>query len=87
MIIYACWQALTQFQDSIFDLYTASRLKEPVWLNMMTYSTHRVALCHQFLKEFMTAVEKYDTKNTKLWVQNHALHIVLWSLAPLKYTV
>jgi len=56
------------FRSCINDLYTTPRLPQPVWLHMMTYSTHKVALCDHFLREFMQVFEKYDTKSTKLYV-------------------
>ena len=59
-------QALESFRLLFEDLLLAPRLQEPVWLNMMSYSTHRVVLCQVFLQELMLAVEKYDTKSTKL---------------------
>ena len=74
---WRCWlicylslnlQALSVFRSAVFDLYTAPRLSEPVWLNMMCYTSQRVALYQNFLKEFMSVLDKYDTKNTKLWV-------------------
>jgi hypothetical protein len=59
-------EGLQAFRAAFIDLYTTPRLSQPVWLNMMCYTTQRVALCQHFLKEFMTLVDKYDTKSTKL---------------------
>ena len=50
----------------IQDLYTAPRLSEPVWLNMMSFSSYRYILCEKFLHEFMGLVIKHDNKNTNL---------------------
>ena len=62
MGVLSSFQAFELFLLSIGDLYTAPRLLEPVWLNMMTFSTHRVSLCQHFLKELVTAVDKYENK-------------------------
>ena len=56
------FQAFELFRNSIGDLYTAPRLLEPVWLNMMTFSTHRVSLCQRFLKEFVFAIDRYENR-------------------------
>ena len=59
-------EALAVFRDWLRDLYTAPRLSKPVWLSMMTYNRQRVSLCASFLTDFMSAVEKFDTKANKL---------------------
>ncbi|ESO84757.1 hypothetical protein LOTGIDRAFT_236112 [Lottia gigantea] len=61
-------EALEVLRNSIYDLYMAPRLSEPVWLNMMSYSTNRYALCKDFMNDFMSLAAKYDNKNTKFFV-------------------
>lgn len=55
-----------KFKQGIIDLYTAPRLGEPVWLNMMSYPNYRYVLCEKFLKEFVALVGKFDNKNNRL---------------------
>lgn len=61
-------EGVDMFRSCINDLYTTPRLSQPIWLHMMTYSTHKVALCDHFLREFMQVFEKYDTKSTKFFL-------------------
>ena len=60
------FQALEKFCQEVNNLYTAPRLVEPVWLNMMSHTTYKQVLCQHFLKDFIMACEKYDNKNTNL---------------------
>ncbi|KAK6169131.1 hypothetical protein SNE40_020241 [Patella caerulea] len=60
--------ALDVLRNDVYDLYMAPRLSEPVWLNMMSYSTNRYALCKDFMNDFMTLVAKYDNKSTKFFI-------------------
>lgn len=64
------------FRSEICDLYTAPRLSEPVWLNMMSYSSYRYVLCEQFMAEFMSLVSKYENKNTRLWVFSNEFWLI-----------
>jgi len=47
-------QTFESFKQGIIDLYTAPRLSEPVWLNMMSYTSYRYVLCDKFLKDFVS---------------------------------
>ncbi|XP_063076174.1 folliculin-interacting protein 2 isoform X2 [Engraulis encrasicolus] len=51
--VYLCrvMDALGDFRMTIWNLYMAPRISEPVWLTMVSQSTERSALCQRFLKE------------------------------------
>ena len=71
MVYEAEWvvlQALDVFRDAMYDLYMGPRLREPVWLSMMSNVSYRYSLCERFMHEFMFLATKYDNKSTKLWV-------------------
>ena len=59
-------QALHSFRQTVIDLYLAPRIQEPVWLSMMTLTSKKVKLCERFLKEFMVAKDKYESRNNRL---------------------
>ncbi|KAL2098297.1 hypothetical protein ACEWY4_007504 [Coilia grayii] len=51
--VYLCrvMEALGDFRMTIWNLYMAPRISEPVWLTMVSQSAKRSALCQRFLKE------------------------------------
>ncbi|XP_076151600.1 folliculin-interacting protein 2 isoform X1 [Alosa pseudoharengus] len=51
--VYLCrvMEALGDFRMTIWNLYMAPRISEPVWLTMVSQSAERNALCQRFLKE------------------------------------
>lgn len=57
-------QALERFQENVYDLYTAQRIPNPVWLTMVASPTNKTHICDQFLREFSLLIERYDTKST-----------------------
>ncbi|XP_059167121.1 folliculin-interacting protein 2-like isoform X2 [Physella acuta] len=61
-------EALENFRDSIYDLYMAPRLTEPVWLTMMSTTTYKTKLCEKFMDTFVGLVTKFDNKNCKFFV-------------------
>ena len=61
-------EVFEQFCLSVVNLYTAARLPDPVWLNLMCCSTQRVPLCDKFLREFMSVIDKCDTKNSRFFM-------------------
>ncbi|XP_053385365.1 folliculin-interacting protein 2-like isoform X2 [Mercenaria mercenaria] len=69
------------FKRDIADLYTAPRLSEPVWLNMMSYSSYRYMLCDKFLKEFVFLVNKYENKSTNFFMSTLITAVLTHHLA------
>ncbi|KAL5019218.1 hypothetical protein ScPMuIL_004940 [Solemya velum] len=74
-------EAISMFRSEICDLYTAPRLSEPVWLNMMSYSSYRYVLCEQFMAEFMSLVSKYENKNTRFFFSSLITAVLTHHLA------
>uniref|UniRef100_A0A8C5LXD1 Folliculin interacting protein 2 n=1 Tax=Leptobrachium leishanense TaxID=445787 RepID=A0A8C5LXD1_9ANUR len=54
--------ALGQFRESIWNLYSIPRIAEPVWLTMMSNTCEKSQLCEQFLKDF-TFLTEHLNKN------------------------
>lgn len=48
------------------DLYTTPRLSEPVWLSMMSHPSYRYQICETFMKELVSLINKFDSKNNEL---------------------
>lgn len=59
-------QALEIFRGDIMDLYTTPRLSEPVWLSMMSHPSYRYQICETFMKELVSLINKFDSKNNEL---------------------
>uniref|UniRef100_A0A671MK94 Folliculin-interacting protein 2-like n=1 Tax=Sinocyclocheilus anshuiensis TaxID=1608454 RepID=A0A671MK94_9TELE len=51
--VYLCrvMEALGEFRMTVWNLYMAPLISEPVWLSMISQSTERNLLCQRFLKE------------------------------------
>uniref|UniRef100_A0A672K6B6 Folliculin-interacting protein 2-like n=1 Tax=Sinocyclocheilus grahami TaxID=75366 RepID=A0A672K6B6_SINGR len=51
--VYLCrvMEALGEFRMTVWNLYMAPRISQPVWLSMISQSTERNLLCQRFLKE------------------------------------
>lgn len=73
--------AFETFKTNLFDLYTAPRLCEPVWLNMMCFSSYRYMLCERFLKEFVTLVTKLEGKNSNFFMSTVITAVLTHHLA------
>nr|DBA29051.1 TPA: hypothetical protein GDO54_009318 [Pyxicephalus adspersus] len=52
--------ALRQFRETIWNLYCAPRIAEPVWLTMMSNNTEKSQLCQHFLKELSFLIEQLN---------------------------
>ncbi|XP_040274536.1 folliculin-interacting protein 2 isoform X1 [Bufo bufo] len=53
-------EALGQFRETIWSLYCAPRIAEPVWLTMMSSTAEKSQLCQHFLKEFTDLIEQLN---------------------------
>ncbi|XP_013386632.1 folliculin-interacting protein 1 isoform X2 [Lingula anatina] len=80
--VHLVYEAFATFRQEILDLYTAPRICEPVWLTMMATNSYRHAILSQkFLGEFMSLVEKYDTKNTSFFLSSLITAVLTHHLA------
>ncbi|XP_077999462.1 folliculin-interacting protein 1-like isoform X2 [Glandiceps talaboti] len=79
--IQAILQALDVFRNGIFMLYTAPRIQEPVWLNMMVYYNQHGQLANRFLQQFVVAVDQYDSKNSNFFVSRLLTAVLTYHLA------
>ncbi|XP_065110660.1 folliculin-interacting protein 2 isoform X2 [Paramisgurnus dabryanus] len=50
-------EALGEFRMTVWNLYMAPRISEPVWLSMISHSAERNLLCQRFLKEMSLLME------------------------------
>ncbi|XP_058640478.1 folliculin-interacting protein 2 isoform X3 [Onychostoma macrolepis] len=57
--VYLCrvMEALGEFRMTVWNLYMAPRISEPVWLSMTSQSTERNLLCQRFLKEMSVLMD------------------------------
>ncbi|XP_036981617.2 folliculin-interacting protein 2 isoform X5 [Artibeus jamaicensis] len=53
-------EALGEFRETIWNLYSVPRIAEPVWLTMMSSTLEKTQLCQRFLKEFTFLVEQIN---------------------------
>ncbi|XP_008053537.1 folliculin-interacting protein 2 [Carlito syrichta] len=53
-------EALRDFRDTIWNLYSVPRIAEPVWLSMMSSTLEKTQLCQRFLKEFTLLIEQIN---------------------------
>ncbi|KAL6466910.1 hypothetical protein MHYP_G00247140 [Metynnis hypsauchen] len=62
--VYLCrvMEALGEFRMTVWNLYMAPRITEPVWLTMVSQSAERNQLCQRFLKE-MSLIMDHGAKN------------------------
>ncbi|XP_024424825.2 folliculin-interacting protein 2 isoform X3 [Desmodus rotundus] len=51
-------EALGEFRETIWNLYSVPRIAEPVWLTMMSSTLEKMQLCQRFLKEFTFLIEQ-----------------------------
>ncbi|XP_051560184.1 folliculin-interacting protein 2-like isoform X2 [Myxocyprinus asiaticus] len=58
--VYLCrvMEALGEFRMTVWNLYMAPRISEPVWLTMISQSAERNLLCQRFLKEMSLLMEQ-----------------------------
>ncbi|XP_036372689.1 folliculin-interacting protein 2 isoform X2 [Megalops cyprinoides] len=57
--VYLCrvMDALGEFRTTVWNLYMAPRITEPVWLTMVSQTTEKSPLCQRFLRELTTLTE------------------------------
>ncbi|XP_058240715.1 folliculin-interacting protein 2 isoform X2 [Hemibagrus wyckioides] len=62
--VYLCrvMEALGEFRMTVWNLYMAPRITEPIWLTMVSQSAERHQLCQRFLKE-MSLLMEHGAKN------------------------
>ncbi|KAM4708535.1 folliculin-interacting protein 2 isoform 1-T1 [Discoglossus pictus] len=53
-------EALGQFREKIWNLYSVPRIAEPAWLTMMSSSSEKNQLCQNFLKDFTYLIEQVN---------------------------
>ncbi|XP_038611102.1 folliculin-interacting protein 2 isoform X2 [Tachyglossus aculeatus] len=53
-------EALGEFRETIWNLYSVPRITEPVWLTMMSSTLEKSQLCQHFLKEFTLLIEQIN---------------------------
>ncbi|KAM5255703.1 folliculin-interacting protein 2 isoform 2-T2 [Ctenodactylus gundi] len=53
-------EALGEFRETIWNLYSVPRIAEPVWLTMMSSTLEKKQLCQRFLKEFTLLIEQIN---------------------------
>ncbi|KAM5307509.1 folliculin-interacting protein 2 isoform 3-T3 [Glossophaga mutica] len=53
-------EALGEFRETIWNLYSVPRIAEPVWLTMMSSTLEKTQLCQRFLKEFTFLIEQIN---------------------------
>lgn len=75
------YEALDKFRNALSDLYMAPRLREPVWLSMMSLGSYRYVLCECFINEFMSLAAKYDNKATKFFLSTLLSAVLTYHLA------
>nr|KAG5687380.1 hypothetical protein BaRGS_019884 [Batillaria attramentaria] len=80
-MVPSIYEALDKFRDALYDLYMAPRLREPVWLSMMSLGSYRYVLCERFVHEFMALAAKYDNKSTKFFVSTLLSAVLTYHLA------
>ncbi|XP_051994069.1 folliculin-interacting protein 2-like isoform X2 [Xyrauchen texanus] len=58
--VYLCrvMEALGEFRMTVWNLYMAPRISEPVWLTMISQRAERNLLCQRFLKEMSLLMEQ-----------------------------
>ncbi|KAK3091005.1 hypothetical protein FSP39_016401 [Pinctada imbricata] len=79
--VHIVMESLEKFQQDVVDLYTTPRLTEPVWLNMMCFTSYRYKLCEDFMKEFMGLVSKLENKNTHFFMSTLITAVLTHHLA------
>ncbi|XP_061102420.1 folliculin-interacting protein 2 isoform X2 [Conger conger] len=62
--VYLCrvMDALGEFRTTVWNLYMAPRISEPVWLTMVSQSAEKSPLCQRFLRE-LTALTEHTGKS------------------------
>ncbi|XP_061192634.1 folliculin-interacting protein 1-like [Saccostrea echinata] len=74
-------EALETFRSDIMDLYTSPRLSEPVWQSMMSHPSYRYQICENFMKELVTLINKFDSKNNEFFMSTLVTAVLTHHLA------
>lgn len=74
-------EAVNAFKDNIHNLLAAPRLKEPVWLNMMSQSSHRSQLCEKFMVQLTDCLRLGNTKETNFFITSVLSAVLQYHLA------
>lgn len=74
-------EALEIFRGDIMDLYTTPRLSEPVWLSMMSHPSYRYQICETFMKELVSLINKFDSKNNEFFMSTLVTAVLTHHLA------
>lgn len=74
-------EGLEILRNDLFDLYTAPRLPEPVWLSMMAHSNYKYVHCNKFMQLFTTLVDKFENKDTHFFVSTVISAVLTYHLA------
>ncbi|XP_035671144.1 folliculin-interacting protein 2-like isoform X2 [Branchiostoma floridae] len=81
LFIQRCIEALDTFRDDVWHLYTAVRIQEPVWLNMMSYSKQRRHLVEHFLQELVVTMDHCNNKTTNYFLSTLLTAVLTHHLA------
>ncbi|MGH0159204.1 UNVERIFIED_CONTAM: hypothetical protein FKN15_036862 [Acipenser sinensis] len=67
--VYLCgiMDALGEFRTTIWNLYMAPRITEPVWLTMMSHTVEKRQLCQRFLKDLTVLAVQTSKNQTTIW--------------------
>ncbi|XP_074647410.1 folliculin-interacting protein 1-like isoform X2 [Tubulanus polymorphus] len=79
--VHIVMEGLDRFRTEVFDLYTAARLPDPVWLGMMSISDNRQTICQHFVNDFINVIQKCDTKSTNFFISTLITTVLTYHLA------
>ncbi|XP_019639551.1 PREDICTED: folliculin-interacting protein 2-like [Branchiostoma belcheri] len=79
--IQRCIEALDTFREDVWHLYTAVRIQEPVWLNMMSYSKQRRQLVEHFLQELIVTMDHCNNKTNNYFLSTLLTAVLTHHLA------
>ncbi|XP_048590389.1 folliculin-interacting protein 1 [Nematostella vectensis] len=74
-------EAVENFCKEICGELVAPRLKEPVWLNMMTFQDHRTELCEKFMDQFNTCLSQCNNRETSFFLASLLTAVLTHHLA------
>ncbi|KAI9274227.1 folliculin-interacting protein middle domain-containing protein [Sporodiniella umbellata] len=73
--------AVCQFKQSIFDLYSVPRIQEPLWLNMSTFPHRKTAYQTSLLKELMDLVHQFNHATYQYFVSTLLTGVLMHHLS------
>ncbi|XP_072050531.1 folliculin-interacting protein 2-like isoform X2 [Amphiura filiformis] len=74
-------QALQEFRSSVHALYTAPRIKKPIWLNMMTFPLQRNHLCEHLMRELTMLLDSFNNRQTNFFLSRLLTGVLTHHLA------